>query len=94
MITPRGGLIRDPNYGFDLTQYLNGDLNAVDIAQMSAGIEAECVKDERVLAASASVQLTGAGALIVTITLTESDGPFSLVLAVSDVTVQLLTVGQ
>lgn len=92
LVTARGGLIDDPNYGFDLTQFLNADMSPTDIAQAESGTEAECLKDERVLAADATVAVTPAQALIVTITITEADGPFSLVLAVSDVTVQLLTV--
>lgn len=92
LITPRGGLIDDPNYGFDLTQFLNADMSPTDIAQCESGTEGECVKDERVLSADASVSVTPTGSLIVTITVTDADGPFSLVLAVSDVTVQLLTV--
>ena len=92
-ITPRGQLIKDPNYGSDMTRYLNADLSATDIAQISAESEAECVKDERVLAATTIVQVTPQGTLLLNITLTTADGPFTLVLAVSDVTVQLLTVG-
>lgn len=91
LITPRGTLIDDPNYGFDVRQYLNDDLGPRDIGLISAGIVAQCLQDERVFAAQASVVLT-AGVLVVTISLTDAAGPFKLVLGVSDVTADILKV--
>lgn len=32
LITPRGGLLDDPNYGYDLTQFLNADIGPTDLA--------------------------------------------------------------
>lgn len=90
--TPRGRLIDDPNYGHDLTGELNDDVTHADIARMSSSIEAECLKDERVLAAAAAVTFS-AGVLVVTITLTDGAGPFVLVLKVTSLTLELLTVG-
>lgn len=91
--TPRGRLIKHPNYGFDLSGELGDDLSPSDIARIKAGAEAECVKEERVL--SATVALTFlAGTLAVVIALTDAAGPFSLVLAVSAVSVTLVSVDQ
>jgi len=90
LITPRGGLIGDPNYGYDLTQFINDDLSTPDLARIVAGIVAECNKDERVDAASASLVVTHAGVLVVTITLEDSVGPFALVLSVTASNISIL----
>lgn len=90
--TERGTLIDDPNYGFALTDYVNDDLTARALARLQNQVETECTKDERVTSAVASVVLTTAGVLTTTITLTTAAGPFTLVLAVGDVTVEILRV--
>jgi phage baseplate assembly protein W len=93
LITPRGRLIDDANYGFDLTQFIDDDLGPADLARIRAGIEAECLKDERVAVVTAKVTLT-AGVMVVTVNLTDSAGPFTLVVAVSAITATILSVGQ
>lgn len=93
LITPRGGLIDDPNYGYDLTAFLNGDFDQPTLARMNGQIVAECLKDERVVSASSQVVVTG-GVLIVTIAITDGLGPFPLVLSISNVSVQILSIGQ
>lgn len=92
LTTPRGRLIGDPNYGYDLTQYLNDDMSPRDIAAMRAGIVAECLKDERVTAADVTTVLSKAGALTISILVTTGAGPFTLVLAVSATSTQVLSV--
>ncbi len=89
---PRGRLIGYPNYGYDLCQFVNADLNKRDLAAIRAGVEAECLKDERVEGASADVVLATDGTLTVTIEVVGAKGPFTLVLGVSSVTVEILKV--
>jgi phage baseplate assembly protein W len=93
LITPRGGLIDDPNYGYDLTVFLNGDFDQATLARMNGQIVAECLKDERVVSAYAQVVVSG-NVLIVTLSLTDGLGPFPLVLSVSNVSVSILNIGQ
>lgn len=90
LTTPRGRLIDDANYGFDLTQFLNDDVSPVDLAELKAAAESECLKDERVIAADVSLQLTG-NVLVVTILVQDANGPFPLVAAVSAITATLLS---
>lgn len=90
LITPRGGLIDDPNYGYDLTQFVNDDLDVPDLARIEANTVAECNKDERVSSTTVKLTLAASGLLIVTVSLEDSAGPFSLVLSVTDVTIQIL----
>ncbi len=91
-LTPRGRLIGYPNYGFDLTQFVNADVTARDLPAIKAGAAAEALKDERVTSADVSVSLAVDGILSVSAVLGTALGPFTLVLAVSDVTIQILQV--
>lgn len=90
--TPRGRLIDDPNYGFDLTGEIDNDIAPADIARIQSGVEAECVKDERVLSATCVLTFVSS-TLTAVITLVDAAGPFVLVVAASNVGVTLLQVG-
>lgn len=91
--TPTGGLLEDPNYGFDLSAYCNADVSPRDVAQLSSSLNAEAEKDERVLECLSTVSLGRDDVLSVTANLTLLDGEeFTLVLAVTAVTVELLRV--
>ena len=95
LITPRGTLIDDQNYGFDLSGYLNDDLSASDLARVGSGVDAEMIKDERVLRSASTVTVLSQGVLSVATLVTPSLGPtFRLVLAVSQVTASVLLVSQ
>lgn len=91
--TPRGRLIDDPNYGYDLTDSLNDDMGPADIAEIQAGATAECLKDERVLSATVTVTLPSTGELTIVINLDLGEGPFDLTLAVKDTAVEIIGVG-
>lgn len=91
-ITPRGGLLDDPNYGLDLRALLNTKYSQRDLFILREKISAECRKDERVDGARVTVAPKANGDLTITISLTTSAGPFELALSVSQVTVELLRV--
>lgn len=84
--TPRGSLKDDLNCGYDLSQLLDDDINTSDLGSITAKVQAEAVKDERVQSCAANVTLDASGDLTVTIACTTALGPFSLVLGVSSVT--------
>jgi len=95
LTSPRGQLVDDPNYGFALSEFVNADLTPTDLVRIQASVQAECVKDERVFSAVATVTLatTAAGAvLIATIVVTTATGPFLLVLSVNDISAEILQV--
>lgn len=92
LMTPRGRLIGYPNYGYDLTAFVNADMSPRELAAMRAGIVGECLKDERVESVDVSSDLAVDGTLTITIDVVGANGPFTLVLAVTSVTVQLLSV--
>jgi phage baseplate assembly protein W len=93
LTTPRGALVDDPNYGYDLTAFLNGDFDQATLTRMNGQIVSEVTKDERVVAATSQVVVSG-NVLIVTLSITDGLGPFPLVLSVSAVSVQILSIGQ
>lgn len=89
--TPRGSLPYDDDYGFDLRELLGASLSPADVSRVQSAIVAEAEKDERVRGARA--QLTFAptsGTFTCSLLLDLADGPFSLVLAVSAVSVEVL----
>lgn len=90
--TPRGRLIAYPNFGFDLTQYVNADMSPRDIAGLRAAAEAEALKDERVDACTVTAVLETSGVLTVTGKITTGAGPFELVVSVSSVSLDLLSI--
>jgi hypothetical protein len=89
--TPRGGLFYEPNYGIDVRSWLNEAMTADDVFRAKVAIEAECEKDERVLAADATVTLNQPQqTLTISLQLTLASGPFRLVLSVDQVSVTIL----
>lgn len=90
--TARGALFYDLNYGTDIRSRINA---AQRVEITASQIEAEALKDERVQDAAASVVFgevgtSNEGTLTVSLTITASDGPFVLVLSVSNLTVEIL----
>lgn len=91
-ITPRGGLFYDPNYGTDLRAYVNDTMDAGKLAAVKADAQAEAIKDERVLSCLASATFDfKTKTLTVEMAVQTAAGPFFLVVAVTSLTVELLT---
>jgi hypothetical protein len=95
-LTPRGGLLEDPSYGYDLTDAIGEDVGPSDLARMSQAAAEEAQKDQRVKACYVTMGLINTGTsdpvLSVQARVETAQGPFSLVAAVSSVTVTLLQV--
>lgn len=91
LVTPRGSLIDDAAYGFDLRLRINGNLRPGDLGHLAALIEAELLADERVSRTQASVTEEASG-LSVAALVVSSAGPFRMVLAVSAVSASLVSV--
>lgn len=83
--TPRGGLLEDPNYGYDIIGEIDGDMTSGDLARVGAQVDAELQKDERVLTSTTAATLIAPGLLVLNITLQDQAGPFRLVLSASAV---------
>lgn len=105
LVTPRGSLEYDPDFGLDLRAWVNAGLtdtgaentNAPDLFAMRAAIEAECLKDERVDSVVADVRHDVSDRSQPTITVRVmielvTDAAFRLVLTIDAVTAAILKV--
>jgi hypothetical protein len=81
----------DPDYGDDLRELVGEDLGARALFEIAARAEREALKDERIRSTTATATLAG-GVLVLTLALSDADGPFRLTLAVSEVSVTVLKV--
>lgn len=88
--TPRGRLLTDPNYGYDVSGELNDDVVAQQVGQIGANIDAEFLKDQRVFASTTTVTLLPDNSLNTSSSIQSALGPFSLILSVSNVTVTII----
>lgn len=88
--TPRGRLIDDGNYGFDLTDFVNGDFTVSDVPRIAQQAGAEAEKDERVLSCRCSASFVGETLAVVGQVQT-ADGPFRLTVTVDQLQGVLLT---
>lgn len=93
LITRRGELIGAPDYGLLLEDYLGSTTSAAEVARLPGLIKQECMKDSRVESVDVIIEETTEGAereWTITIDCYTGAGPFSLKLAVSEVTTELL----
>ena len=92
LTTDEGSLFYDLGYGYDTRNLLGAPLT--DSVRRSAAkkIEDQCIQDERIDGAVASVQPSGTQEIKISLLLTLSDATsFTLVLSVNSLTVILLT---
>lgn len=83
----------EANYGLDLADLIGSVATKSDAAALPGRVQAELLKDERVESVTVTVTSTVDGpatSWTVSVEGTTADGPFSLVLSVSEVTVDLL----
>lgn len=91
LVTTRGTLLGCPDYGTDVRDWINDDLDNARVAQLSAAISAELSKDERVRTATATSTFAN-DVLTSTITIVDAAGPFKLTVAIDQVSLKLLGV--
>jgi hypothetical protein len=89
--TPRGSVIDCPNDCIDLRDSLSDGMTTQQIAALGSVVQQECLKDQQVTACNVTGTFSfTTSVLTMTIMVTSGAGPFTMVLAVSQVTVQLL----
>lgn len=93
LMTPRGGLFYDLNYGFDLRAYLQEDINPQTVFELESLVAVELQKDQRVLAAEVTVSQPEHNALRLDALIQLADGPFRLILRATDGSVEVLYAG-
>ena len=96
--TPRGTLRGgddEANYGIDLADEIGSVSSASTAAALPGRVETELLKDERIESVNVTVAAVVEGpstSYTVSIEGQTAEGPFSLVLSVNDVTVDLLNI--
>ena len=97
LITPRGSLPDDPDYGFDLRGMLNRGVTLAQLQAVSGQARSEVRKDDRVLDANVSAVFSNQGStLSVTIEVTPADvdnDTFSFTFALTDSSVVIEVIG-
>lgn len=100
LTTPRGVLRGGENeeiYGLDLTEMI-GAMSSSDLtASLPGRIENELLKDERIESADVTIVSVIEGpttTLTITVECVTAEGPFSLQVAASEVTVELLSLDE
>ena len=91
-ITVRGTNVVDPDYGYDVTQHLNGRIRAADLSECAAELTSQYRADDRVVDAQVAVQYLG-GVLLIVASITDGDGPFPFTLSVSEAAATILKAG-
>jgi phage baseplate assembly protein W len=88
LITPRGGLLDDPDYGLDLRSYVNRGITLIELARLQDSVRGEVQKDDRVSDARVDLSYDAAAhSLRCTVTITPVEielGTFTLTFNVSD----------
>lgn len=91
LMTPRGGLFYDPDYGTDVREFLNETIDDPQLKAIDAAIKGELEKDPRVLRAKGATTFNyQTMTLISAIEIETAEGPFDLVLGISSLTVSIL----
>jgi hypothetical protein len=83
--------IEDAQLGVDLRDWLNADLGPADVYNLEETIRSRCLVDERVESSTVKVTQPSRLELQIAIFLTLAEGPFRLVLKVTQLGVQILT---
>ena len=89
LITPKGALFYNRQYGNDVRRFLNAAL-PTNLGTIAASVEATALKDERVYNARASVSFANE-ALVIVLRLLLATGPFDMTLTVDKLSVELVT---
>jgi hypothetical protein len=92
LITDRGSLSYDADYGFSVRGLLNASYTDAFKAWAQSQIASECEKDERVLHCDATLAFSAPYVLTVTLVVTPNDtgGPFTFVMSVNNLTTTFL----
>lgn len=89
--TPRGSVIDCPNDCIDLRDSLSAGMTAAQISALGSTVRGEVLKDQQVTDCQVSSTFSfQTSALTMTLSVQSGQGPFTMVLLVSQVSVQLL----
>lgn len=91
LITRRGAIEEDPEFGTDVRQWCQARMGPVALAKIKFAVEAECLKEERVTSVTATVTFDpGLSKTRIVISGTADRRDFELTLLADQLTVELL----
>lgn len=90
LITPRGKLLGEPDYGLDVAAYLSRGMTPERVLAIPEEVRKELSKDERVESVEVNVIENTGASLVLSIRVTTGAGPFQLGLDASPAAVNLL----
>lgn len=91
--TRRGALFYDPNYGDDIRLFMNRPITQTTLNQIAFTVKSQCELDPRVKDADVEVSYTQATiSFSIKISITTFQGPFTFVLSVTALDVNLLKI--
>lgn len=89
--TDTGALEKDPAYGFNITRRLGQRTSSRTLVEIQQGVEAQCLEEETIATARCvATEDATTKAITLRIHLTDDEGPWDFVLAIGDVTVEIL----
>lgn len=92
LMTPRGGLFYDPDYGTDLRVYLNAPMTSQTLGALVNDATSECLKDERVQTCVVTPAFDAASSTLnLGFSCLTADGPFTFIISVTKASVALLS---
>lgn len=91
--TPRGMVLDDPDYGTDLSEFINEEFDNLTMVRLRAAMRSEALKDERVVNCTIvdSTFDEETKRAILTVTIDAGETNIRLKVAVSEVTITLLS---
>ncbi len=91
--TSLGGLFYDPDYGFDLQRRIGSSVPAGSLKTLAGNAENECLKDERVDDVRVDLEFVEeTQRMDATVNIDDGEGPFDLVISVSELGVEDLEI--
>lgn len=91
LVTPRGRLWYDPEYGYDVRRWLNSAADSAVRYEIARRVEEQCEMDPRVASAEATVEYSAeARELTIRVKLTLADEPSPQIVPADRVTLEVL----
>ena len=92
LVTTAGTLVDDVDYGRDITEYVNDDIDGRSLAKIASDAAAEVLKDERAVHAEAKASFLDR-VLTVSVSVFDAKGPFKLTLTADETNAAVLLTG-
>lgn len=83
LITPKGSLLDDPDWGIDILDFIHQPASAAYLASLPGIVRSELAKDDRIDSVEVTVTLQPSDSMRISVRGETADGPFDFVVGVS-----------